>query len=178
MNTNYIYRKTALGAQEIQGRKIALKPAARRTLILVDGIKSIDAMMPLFREPKDVEEVLAELVQLGLIEIVTGATHAEPATLDDISTEPAPIENRSDDANTTRNPVQRFMDGQKFMNNAIRENLGQIKAVFFTLKIEQCNNVDDCLALLDEYQAALAKAMKDDAGAASLRRKTARILRP
>ena len=177
MDTNNIYRKTAHGLDEMQARKMALKPAVRRTLILVDGRKSIEAMMPLFRDPNDAEEVLVELLQLNLIEQIAEA-ETTPSPLEDINTVPAPVENRSEDAAATRDPAQRFMDGQKFMNNAIRENLGPIKAVFFTLKIEKCNNVDDCFALLDEYQAALAKAIKDDLIAASLRRKTERILRP
>jgi len=172
MDINDIYRKTLIGTEEMALHKLVMKPVVRRTLIMVDGMRTVEAMLPLFRDPQDAESVLKALVTLGLIEQISAPlagsqTHSISAD--------SPIENRLEDLQPGRDPAQRFMDGQKFMNNAIREHLG-FKAIFFTLKIEKCGNVNDCLALLNDFEEALTKAMKNADSAKQLRQKAKQIL--
>jgi len=172
MDINDIYRKTPLGIEEMTLHKLVMKPAVRRALIMVDGMRNVEAMLLLFRDPQDAESVLNALVTLGLIEQSADPLPASQAS--SINAD-SPIENRDEDLQPGRDPAQRFMDGQKFMNNAIREHLG-FKAIFFTLKIEKCGNVDDCLALLNDFEAALTKAMKNAVNAKELRNKAKQIL--
>ena len=175
MSTNDIYHKTPLGLEEMRLHKMTMKATLRRTLIMIDGIHSIEGMLPLFRDPKDLDGVLVELVRLGLVEKGSGTNTGGYAPLSKPDTSGSSHENRIKDLQSSRDPVQRFMDGKKFMNSTVREQLG-FKAMFFTLKIEKCSNAADCLALLDEFEAAIAKAMKSDVGAEAVRKKAERIL--
>jgi hypothetical protein len=65
--------------------------------------------------------------------------------------------------------IERYIRAQKFMNDTIVDALG-IKAFFFTLKLERCNNIADLQALVDAYGKALEKSMGGDMAQLAIRR--------
>lgn len=72
-----VFGKTALGQQEIQSRSLNLSPLVRRVLVLVDGKRS-GAELSVFLVGKgDIEAVLAQLLDIGCIEVL--ASPARPA---------------------------------------------------------------------------------------------------
>lgn len=190
MNTEDIYRRTKLGDEEVTGRKATLSQHARQVLMLSDGLRSAGRLAQLFRDPNDADAAFAHLMELGLIELgsasktnVGNAAGPRPASThanDTPGSAPpansaAALTNRAYDSESQRDSAKRFIDGQKYMNNVVREQLG-FKAVFFTLKIERCGNTADLIALIPEFEAAIAKAMKSDIGAAAVRKKAEHIL--
>lgn len=92
-----VFGKTALGQQEIQSRSLNLSPLVRRVLVLVDGKRS-GAELSVFLVGKgDIEAVLAQLLDIGCIEVVAApvrparavAAPATPAVTDATSAGPA-----------------------------------------------------------------------------------------
>ncbi len=72
-----VFGKTALGQQEIQSRSLNLSPLVRRVLVLVDGKRS-GAELSVFLVGKgDIEAVLAQLLDIGCIEVL--ASPGRPA---------------------------------------------------------------------------------------------------
>lgn len=72
-----VFAKTAVGQAEIQSRSLNLSPLVRRVLVLVDGKRS-GAELSVFLVGKgDIEAVLAQLLDIGCIEVV--ASSARPA---------------------------------------------------------------------------------------------------
>jgi hypothetical protein len=61
-----IFHKTELGSREIGAPGGALTPRLRRALILVDGMKTVEDLAPLFR-PGEIETILAELQEGGFV---------------------------------------------------------------------------------------------------------------
>lgn len=71
-----VFGKTALGQQEIQSRSLNLSPLVRRVLVLVDGKRS-GAELSVFLVGKgEIDVVLAQLLEIGCIELVTSAKPA------------------------------------------------------------------------------------------------------
>ena len=132
MDINNIYRKTRIGTEEMALYKLVMKPVVRRTPIMVDGMRTVETMLPMFRDPQDAESVLKATVSLGLIEQISAPL--EESQANSISAD-RPIENRLENLHPERDSAQRFMDGQKFINNAIRGHLG-FKAIFLNLKLK------------------------------------------
>jgi hypothetical protein len=64
-----VYNKTAAGLAELSERQLGLSPAARRILILTDGVKSIGEL-PKFIRPGDLAKVVNELEQRGLLALI------------------------------------------------------------------------------------------------------------
>lgn len=71
-----IYRKTALGADEIQTRARRLAPRLRSALILVDGRRSDEELA---RMVPQAAEALAQLAAEGYIELLAELAPARPA---------------------------------------------------------------------------------------------------
>jgi hypothetical protein len=71
-----IYRKTIKGTNEIQTRAHRLAPRARSALILVDGLRSDEALAALIQLQAD--ETLAMLLQEGFIEVAANTSAPPP----------------------------------------------------------------------------------------------------
>lgn len=175
MADNAIYAKTEKGAAEIAARSQPLSAQLRRLLILIDGVKTAAELRNFVRPQEDLEKCCDELYNLGLIGPVQGAADAARAFAPDVTAAPEEIANRSDDATPERSNARRYSEGQRFMTTTIADNLG-MKSFMFTLKIEKCSTAQDLLALLDSYEAALAKAGGAER-ARFLRQKAENILR-
>lgn len=76
---NQPYKKTAKGVSELERHELQLRPELRRLLILIDGVRSVDALAPLFRA-NELPTLIDELVAVGAIEIVDTAVSYVPAS--------------------------------------------------------------------------------------------------
>jgi hypothetical protein len=142
-----IYRKTALGSNEITSRKLKLNPRLRTMLILIDGLQ------PEFILREEAEKVGApasfidELLALGLIE-KAGRAQAAPAA----AAAATPVA-----AAPAGDEFSRFRAAKDFMNITIVDALG-MKSFFFTLKLERASTRADLRDLATAYREAIAKA--------------------
>ncbi|MFN7572250.1 MAG: hypothetical protein ACK5TK_12480 [Betaproteobacteria bacterium] len=75
-----VFAKTAKGSAEVAQRSNAISAIARRVLIMVDGKRSVRELTPL-APPGQIDTVLAELQQLGLIEAVGAVAASAGPTL-------------------------------------------------------------------------------------------------
>jgi hypothetical protein len=75
-----VFRKTELGSREMGAPSHGLTPRLRRALILVDGVKTVEDLAPLFR-PGEIDTILAEL-QAGGFVMLAGGELADPAQAD------------------------------------------------------------------------------------------------
>lgn len=66
-----VFHKTDAGAREMATPGLGLSPKLRRALILIDGVKAVARLAPLFR-PGEVETILAELQHKGLVTLAGG----------------------------------------------------------------------------------------------------------
>ena len=146
-----IYRKTALGSNEITSRKLKLNPRVRTMLILIDGLQ------PEFILREEAAKVgapagfLEELAALGLIEKAGRA--AAPAA-------GAAAKGAVPQVEATGDEFSRFRAAKDFMNITIVDALG-IKSFFFTLKLERAGTRADLRELAPAYREAIAKADGD-----------------
>ncbi|GAA6142678.1 hypothetical protein [Hydrogenophaga sp. 5NK40-0174] len=67
-----VFKKTQAGRDEVSGRKAGLTPAERQVLIVVNGAGSTSALAGL----ADASRHLQKLLDLGLIEVVSGSAPA------------------------------------------------------------------------------------------------------
>jgi hypothetical protein len=70
MNPTDIAKKTEAGAKAIQTRDKALSPRQRTVLILVDGVKQLQAYSPVCANLQEALDTLTALQAAGLIELV------------------------------------------------------------------------------------------------------------
>ncbi|MEG2806049.1 hypothetical protein [Stenotrophomonas sp.] len=138
----YIHAKTAAGRQEIEDRARRLPPALRSILLMVDGQRDDDALTALLPGLRAPDDALAQLSQMGLIEIVGGAV-APPAA-------------RALTAGREQDPdlYKRLYD---WMSESVRKHLG-LKGYFMQLKIERCTDAGALEKLWPDMTAAVAKA--------------------
>jgi hypothetical protein len=69
MQEDLVYAKTAKGVAEITTRSGALTLAARRVLIMIDGVRPVSELVPLVRSG-EFDGILATLKAQGMIELV------------------------------------------------------------------------------------------------------------
>jgi hypothetical protein len=77
------FKKTTIGLQEVEQRLMGLRPPVRRLLIVVDGIRSVESLETMFR-PSELQELLDELLALGMIAPTETATSFLPTGARDI----------------------------------------------------------------------------------------------
>jgi hypothetical protein len=143
-----IYRKTERGVAEISTSQRTVDRRLRPLLILVDGHRSAARVLSLTAGIGLTEADVDELVSIGLIEAVprpgqVGAA-AAPATLSPAG------------APTERGAFERFSDGQRYLCETASDRLG-LMAFRIVLKFERCNNAEELLLLVPEFEAALAR---------------------
>ncbi|MCF7751555.1 hypothetical protein KQ945_12395 [Bacillus subtilis subsp. subtilis] len=138
----YIHAKTAAGRQEIEDRARRLPPGLRSILLMVDGQRDDDALTALLPGLRAPDDALAQLAQMGLIEVVGGAV-APPAV-------------RALTAGREQDPdlYKRLYD---WMSESVRRHLG-LKGYFIQLKIERCTDAAGLEKLWPDMAAAVAKA--------------------
>jgi hypothetical protein len=148
-----IYRKTALGSNEITSRKLKLNPRVRTMLILIDGLQPEFILREEAGKVGAAASFLDDLMALGLIEkagraAAPAAGAAAKAAAPQAEAAPAGDE------------FSRFRAAKDFMNITIVDALG-IKSFFFTLKLERAGTRADLRELAPAYREAIAKADGD-----------------
>lgn len=147
-----VFAKTELGQQEIQSRNLGLSLLVRRALLLVDG-KRTGAELSVFLVGKgDIEAVLAQLLEMGCIEVVArnGKSASAPAAVPQAAVEtPAavaggdipglpPAESRTAKDNEM---------ARNFMINSVNSIIGQnmritlVKDIFHAETTEQLRTI-------------------------------------
>ncbi|OGB30501.1 MAG: hypothetical protein A3F78_14765 [Burkholderiales bacterium RIFCSPLOWO2_12_FULL_61_40] len=61
-----LYAKTLVGQQEIQARTLGLSPLLRRALILIDGKRRVNELLP-FVHGQDIDALMRQLLEQGCI---------------------------------------------------------------------------------------------------------------
>ena len=151
--------KTAKGVEEIETKKFKLSVRTRTLLILVDGVKKLNAIREMAVKLGLPPGLIDELIEQGFVEVKSAPAAVRLVAAGDASgadgnptpsapaTEPAPMANEH----------EKFRVAKKFINDAIVNSLG-IKAFFFTLKLEKCGTRQELSELLEPFSNALAKS--------------------
>jgi hypothetical protein len=153
--------KTDKGVEEVKTRKYRLPARSRILLFMIDGRHAIG-------------EILDQTAKLGmpataLKELIDGefVTNISASTIR--ASSPGTAASGSAVGAADTGDIERYIRAQKFMNDTIVDALG-IKAFFFTLKLERCNNVEDLQELVDDYSKAMEKSMGGDMAQLAIRR--------
>ncbi|WP_332815420.1 hypothetical protein [Ramlibacter sp.] len=77
---NAVYRKSARGAAALATRDPALSMRLRSLLILIDGKRSADELARLSASQEEVQQLFAQLLELGMIEPLPAPSPAAGAT--------------------------------------------------------------------------------------------------
>ena len=161
MFDNTVPIKTDRGRSEVSGRRLKLGSRQRVLLIALNGEHPVRRVREQFRSLGDVDALLQELAEAGLIELAQpGATAslsaaAQAAVAAEAEIPPVPL-------------------ARQFMNESVVANLG-LRAFMFTLKIERCYTKQELLDLLPEYRRVLGKSLDAVAVAAFSERAEALI---
>jgi hypothetical protein len=163
-----IYRKTEKGLAEISSAERTVDRRLRPLLILVDGNRTATSIHALISGIGIREEDFDHLANSGYIEPVARPDQ-RPAANDGVASGAAAV------APQRRSSLERFADGQRYLNETVTDKLG-LRAFFFVLKIEKCSSADELMALLPEFEQAIARKL-DKAYAVHCRRIADTILR-
>jgi hypothetical protein len=144
-----IYRKTEKGLAEISSTERTVDRRLRPLLILVDGNRTANSIHALISGIGIREEDFDQLASSGYIEPVARPDQ-RPAANDGTAPAPVPPQGRSS--------LERFADGQRYLNETATDKLG-LRAFFFVLKIEKASSADELMALLPEFEQAIARKL-------------------
>lgn len=164
-----IYRKTDKGQAEITSSQRKVDRRLRPLLILVDGNRTANSIHALISGIGIREEDFDQLAAGGFIEVLARPDRIKPAANDSLVQDPAPPPVHK------RTSLERFADGQRYLNETAADKLGLL-SFLFVLKIEKCSSAADLMALLPEFEQALAKKL-DKSYAAHCRRIAETILK-
>ena len=142
MNLDEIYVKTELGSQELVERRLGLSIDLRRLLILVDGKHTVAQLLAKGQAFHADAAAFAELERAGLIGLLFSARSSAQAGADNPT--------RSEDE------VQRFLDTQKALSDAINDHLG-FRGYLMMMRLQKTENLRDLRELLTEFAQALVK---------------------
>jgi len=165
-----IYRKTDKGHAEIISTDRTVDRRLRPLLILVDGNRTANSIHALISGIGIREEDFDSLADNGYIEPIARPDRVRVAANDNSAHDPAPppvIHKRS--------ALEHFADGQRYLTETAADKLG-LFSFMFVLKIEKCSSTADLMALLPEFEQAMAKKL-DKSYAAHCRRIAETILK-
>ena len=166
MRENEVPSKTDAGRDEIQNRTRKLPMGLRSILLMVDGQRSVRELRGATAGLRGAEEALEQLREMGLISVPMSLAAAAAATIpvSSASVSPATVSSTPVPAaaNDAAEPAdangRRFADAYGLlssrMSQTVREHLG-MRGYFLQLKIDDCTEVAELLALLPELSSAL-----------------------
>jgi hypothetical protein len=143
------FKKTEVGIRELSTREHGLRAELRRLLILIDGKRSIDALVPLFRG-NELSTLVSELMAHGLIEPV------------EMGGEPLPSRNAISNAEYALLTGPQLRAAIQAGTNAVNELLGG-QAKPWVKKLEQCTDSAAFRGAVGEVQLALTEQLGSDA---------------
>ncbi|CAD5367262.1 conserved hypothetical protein [Rubrivivax sp. A210] len=147
MDGSEIFAKTPAGSEEMRSRDRRLPQRLRTLLIMVDGTRTAAQLQAAAATIGAPDDAVQMLVDLGLIAAMAATRAAAPAVPAAAAAAALP----------TVDEGERFRVTQKFMNDTAVDLLG-FRAFLFTLKLEKCYTRADLLALMPDFNKALAKA--------------------
>ena len=142
MDPTEIYGKTDLGLAELRERRLNLPVTLRSLLILVDGNRTVGEVLEKARALRLDERALTALERGGLI--------AKRFSAPSVAAGGGGESVRSEDE------VQRFMQAQQMMSDAINAHLG-FRGYGLMMRLQKTANVRDLHDLLPEFAKALVK---------------------
>jgi hypothetical protein len=162
MADNRIFRKTEKGSEEIVSRKYKLAPKLRTILILMDGKTSVDTLAEVTRHMGLPDDYLAYMEKEGFISALDADSPytSAPGTPGEAGAGSVAASGPA----ASQNPVTRFRQAQRFMNNTVVDAIG-VRSFFFTLKLERCSTTNELAELLGEYTRLIAKGDGEDMAA-------------
>jgi len=151
-----IYRKTNKGLAEITSGQRTIDRRLRPVLILVDGHRTAARIHSLMGGIGIQEEDFDQLAAGGFIETI-----ARPETLVAANDDTKPTASAAPAPSPRRSSFDRFSDGQRYLCETAADKLGLL-SFLFVLKLEKCSSAEQLLALLPEFEQALAKKLDKD----------------
>jgi hypothetical protein len=146
MEPSEIYAKTELGLQELKERKLNLPITLRGLLILIDGNRTVGDVLVKARALKLDERAMKALERGGLI----AKRFSAPSVAQGVAS--VDLAQRSDDE------VERYMQAQQMMSDAINAHLG-FRGYGLMMRLQKTANVRDLHDLLPDFAKALVKRL-------------------
>ena len=146
MDPSEIYAKTELGLAELRDRKLNLPITLRGLLILIDGNRTVAQVLVKARALKLDERAMTALERGGLI---AKRFSAPSVAQNDATIAPA---QRSEDE------VERYMQAQQMMSDAINAHLG-FRGYGLMMRLQKTANVRDLHDLLPDFAKSLVKRL-------------------
>ena len=144
MDPSEIYAKTDLGLQELKERKLNLPITLRGLLILIDGNRTVAEVLVKARALKLDQRAMTALERGGLIakrfsapSVAQGDAVAAPAQ-------------------RTEDEIERFIQAQQMMSDAINAHLG-FRGYGLMMRLQKTANVRDLHDLLPDFAKSLVK---------------------
>jgi hypothetical protein len=176
----HIYDKTDKGRDEIATRKYHLTARLRALLVMIDGVRPLEALTKNFGAMGLSEDSVTELLKDEFIllvskgEPVPGSDAAQNAALTARARQlarreaSAGLHHEDDAAHADEGPAtiqaapemtvaQRHMALQDFYTQTIKSTLG-LRGMMLQLKVEKCTGIEDFRQLRDVYVEAVLKA--------------------
>lgn len=167
MIENLIYAKTPAAEAEIKSRDLKLAPRLRSTLILVDGKRASSGYVALLGA--DIQAVLAQLQDLGLIHAVDNAASPSPVAAPVVAVEgaaqpPAAGGTMAGDiaADLQRLPAAATRSAKDvemsrhFMTNTVNLIFGQNMRLTLVRSIFDCRSAEDLRGVYPRWFQAMA----------------------
>lgn len=143
MDPSEIYAKTDLGVTELRERRLNLPVTLRSLLILIDGNRTVGEVLEKARALRLDERALTALERGGLIE----KRFSAPSVVEAPEQMPA---------SRTEDEVQRYMQAQQMMSDAINQHMG-FRGYGLMMRLQKTANVRDLHDLLPDFAKALVK---------------------
>lgn len=150
MNPGEIYAKTDEGVRELKERQRNLPIALRSLLIMIDGNRTVGEVLARARALRVDASAVAALEREGLIAKRFSA--------------PSAAESHTVPAARSEDEVQRFLDAQQQMSDAINANLG-FRGYLMMMRLQRASNLRDLHDLVPDLAQALVKRLGTDAAA-------------
>ncbi len=143
------FRKTIAGHNEFEHRHVLNRAELRRLLILIDGKKSLDALVAYFRA-FEFAGLLSELLALGMIEPISADYAFCPVTVQEALATKSALK-----------PMQ-FEAARRAAMHAASELLGNVARPYCALLVE-CQDSMALREVLSDIQNKLTETLGDDA---------------
>lgn len=168
MDGSIVYSKTPKGVAEIAARSVQLSMTTRRILIMIDGKRSVDELLPMVR-PGELDGIISQLEGSGLIQRATVSGALDVPTINGRDAEFAfpPAGPNTVGIDEHANPIT--LDEAK--RRAVRElndRLGP-DAETLSIRIEQCRTIEEFRTRVREAERFVSLALGPTAAQEYLR---------